>query len=508
MSDHLKDRLSRKSIIESGELQQGIKKKTIVGAGFSIFAQTANYTIQTIGTIIMARLLLPEDFGLVTMVVTFSLLIQNFGLNGFTEAVVQRQEITQPEMSRLFWVNLLIMSALTAAFIAFSPLIVWFYKEPQLKRIAMALAFTILFGGLSTCHLALLTRNMKFKIYSMIQVGAALFSTGLGVLLAARGYGYWSLVLRRLSLPLITAVLAWLLCRWLPSLPGKGPSIRPLLAFGFKTYGNFLLSYVRNNLDRILIGKAFGKAPLGNYDRANQLSSLLPNQLTIGLSGVGVAALSRLRNDPKRYLNYFEKSLSILSFVGFPGSILLTLIGKDIIIFLLGSNWSTAGDIFVALGPAIGVFVIYSTSTWLHISLGRPDRLLKWSVGMLIASALAYAVGLQYGPLGVAIAYSTLFYILLVPALHYAGKPINIKVSFYLSIIWKYWLASFLAGAITWSIFHILGTPTAFYAQLSLLARITLASVIYLLMYLGLIYVLFKGFRPLSLLVSTVKEVF
>jgi PST family polysaccharide transporter len=349
---------------------------------------------------------------------------------------------------------------------------------------------------------------MKFKIYSMIQVGAALFSTGLGVLLAARGYGYWSLVLRRLSLPLITAVLAWLLCRWLPSLPGKGPSIRPLLAFGFKTYGNFLLSYVRNNLDRILIGKAFGKAPLGNYDRANQLSSLLPNQLTIGLSGVGVAALSRLRNDPKRYLNYFEKSLSILSFVGFPGSILLTLIGKDIIIFLLGSNWSTAGDIFVALGPAIGVFVIYSTSTWLHISLGRPDRLLKWSVGMLIASALAYAVGLQHGPLGVAIAYSTLFYILLVPALHYAGKPINIKVSFYLSIIWKYWLASFLAGAITWSIFHILGTPTAFYAQLSLLARITLASVIYLLMYLGLIYVLFKGFRPLSLLVSTVKEVF
>ncbi|TFG48646.1 MAG: hypothetical protein E4H40_04335, partial [Candidatus Brocadiia bacterium] len=241
MSDHLKDRLSRKSIIESSDLQQGIKKKTIVGAGFSIFAQTANYTIQTIGTIIMARLLLPEDFGLVTMVVTFSLLIQNFGLNGFTEAVVQRQEITQPEMSRLFWVNLLIMSALTAAFIAFSPLIVWFYKEPQLKRIAMALAFTILFGGLSTCHLALLTRNMKFKIYSMIQVGAALFSTGLGVLLAARGYGYWSLVLRRLSLPLITAVLAWLLCRWLPSLPGKGPSIRPLLAFGFKTYGNFLL---------------------------------------------------------------------------------------------------------------------------------------------------------------------------------------------------------------------------------------------------------------------------
>jgi O-antigen/teichoic acid export membrane protein len=508
MSENSRNRINEQSILRSSDLQQGIKKKVIVGAGFSVFAQTANYTIQTIGTIIMARLLVPEDFGLVTMVATFSLLIQNFGLNGFTEAVVQREEITQNQMSKLFWVNLLIMSALTIGFVAVSPLIVWFYKEPQLKRISIALALTILFGGLSTCHLALLNRNMKFKIYSLIQVGAALSSTGLGVLLAMQGYGYWSLVLRRLSLPLVTAILAWLFCRWLPSLPGRGPSIKPVLTFGIKTYGNYLLTYIRNNLDRILIGKAFGKAPLGHYDRANQLSSLLPNQLTIGLSGVGVAALSRLRNDPQRFLGYFEKSLAILSFVGFPGSILLTLMGKDIIIFLLGKNWSTAGDIFVALGPAIGVFVIYNTSTWLHISLGRPDRLLKWSIGVLIASALAYSIGLTFGPLGVAIAYSTLFYFLLIPALHYAGRPMKIKVSFYFSIIWKYWMASFSAGAITWLIFHMLAVPSLFYEQLSLLARIALGSVVYLLMYLSAIYVLFRGLKPLSLLVSTVKEVF
>jgi O-antigen/teichoic acid export membrane protein len=104
-----RDRTVDRSIINSADLQQGIKKKVIVGAGFSVFAQTANYTIQTIGTIIMARLLVPEDFGLVTMVVTFSLLIQNFGLNGFTEAIVQSEDVDQNRLSRLFWVNLLIM---------------------------------------------------------------------------------------------------------------------------------------------------------------------------------------------------------------------------------------------------------------------------------------------------------------------------------------------------------------------------------------------------------------
>jgi len=495
------------SIIPAAALQQGMRKRVIVGAGFSVFAQTANYAIQTVGTIIMARLLLPEDFGLVTMVVTFSLLLQNFGLNGFTEAVVQSQDLTQDQMSKLFWVNLLIMSTLTVVFIAGSPLIVWFYKEPQLKRISMALAFTIVLGGLSTCHMALLNRNMRFKISSLIQVAAALVSTGLGLAMAWGGYGYWSLVWRRLCLPLTTALLAWAFGRWLPGLPKRGAKIGRLLSFGIKTYGNYLLTYVRNNLDRILIGKAFGKTPLGQYDRANQLSSLLPNQLTIGLAGVGVAALSRLRNEPKRYLSYFEKSLAILSFVGFPGSILLTLVGKDIIVFLLGKNWSTAGDIFVALGPAIGVFVIYNTSTWLHISLGRPDRLLRWSIGVLLASALAYAIGLRFGPLGVAVAYSTLFYILLIPALLYAGRPMKIRVSYYLSILWKYWVASFAAGACFWLLAHGLEMTGSLYGHLGILARILLGSVFYLSLYMAGISVLFKGMAPLKLLMSTLKDV-
>jgi PST family polysaccharide transporter len=497
----------RSSVLTSTGLKHGMRKRVIAGAGFSVFAQTANYAIQTVGTIIMARLLLPEDFGLVTMVATFSLLIQNFGLNGFTEAVVQSEELTQDQMSKLFWINLLIMTALTALFIAASPLIVWFYREPLLRRIAVALAFTILLGGLSTCHMALLNRNMRFKISAMIQVIAAFLSTAVGLMMALRGWGYWSLVWRRLALPLVTFIMAWIFCRWLPSRPSRRGEARGLLTFGVKTYGNYLLTYVRNNLDRILIGKAFGKGPLGHYDRANQLSSLLPNQLTIGLAGVGVAALSRLRNEPQRYLSYFGKSLAILSFVGFPGSILLTLTGKDIIIFLLGKNWSTAGDIFVALGPAIGVFVIYNTSTWLHISLGRPDRLLKWSIGVLLASTLAYSIGLRFGPLGVAVAYSTLFYVLLIPALLYAGRPLKISASYYLSILWKYWLAAFAAGACFWLLAHGLGATSSIYGHLGILMRILLGSVLYLAMYLTAIFALFKGFTPLSLLVSTVKDI-
>jgi PST family polysaccharide transporter len=490
---------------ETEHLRSGLKAKALKGAGFSVFAQTANYGLQTIGTIIMARILSPEDFGLVAMVAVFSILVQNFGFNGFTEAVIQQKELSADQLSKLFWVNALIMAGLTVLFAALAPAIAWFYGEPVLKGISTGLALSIIFSGLGTCHLALMGRNMKFNQAAVAQVLGALISTVLGIGAALAGTGYWSLVLRRVSLPLATTVFAWVLCRWRPGRPAKGTDIRPMLMFGYKTYGNFLLSHIRNNLDKILVGKAFGKAPLGHYDRAYNLSSVLPNQLTIALTSVGIATLSRLTGDTRKYLSYFSKALAILCFVGFPGSVLFTILGKDIIFLLLGDQWSIAGDIFAALGPGIGVFVIYNTSVWLHVSLGRADRLLKWSVVVLAASVVSYSLGLLFGPLGVAIAYSAMFYVLLIPALWYAGRPAGIKPSFYLAIIWKYWAAAFGSGLLYWAAFRYVSPAGAFYGSLGVFGRIVLGSILYAGLYMAAIAALFKGLGPVGMFVEAVR---
>jgi len=489
-------------------LRSGLKKRALRGAGFSVFAQTLNYGTQTVGTIIMARILSPEDFGLVAMVAVFSILVQNFGLNGFTEAVIQQKELSPHQMSKLFWVNFLIMAGLTVLFIALAPVIAWFYGEPVLKGISLGMALSIIFSGLGTCHLALMSRNMDFRRSAIAQVLGALVSTIIGIGMALSGSGYWPLVVRRVSLPLVTAIFAWLMCSWRPGIPAKGTDIRPMLMFGYKTYGNFLLSHVRNNLDKILVGKAFGKTPLGHYDRAYNLSSVLPNQLTIALTSVGIATLSRLTGDPRKYRSYFSKALSILCLVGFPGSVYFTLLGKDIIYLLLGDQWSIAGDVFAALGPGIGVFVIYNTSVWLHISLGRPDRLLKWSILVLGASILSYSLGLLFGPLGVAIAYSAMFYVLLIPALWYAGKPAGIKPSFYLAIIWRYWVAAFASGLFYWLAFRFIGPAADFYRHLKPFGRIAVGSVVYTVLYLAILAVLYRGLKPLRLLTEAVQGMF
>ena len=495
------------ALLSTEHLQSDLRAKAIKGAGYTFSGQTIGYAIQTIGTIVLARLLSPEDFGLVAMVSAFSLLIQNFGFNGFIEAVVQREEITHDQMSKLFWVNLAIMSGLTLAFMALAPVIAWFYKEPQLRKMTLVISSSILFNGLTTCHFAVLTRNMKFHLTALIQLLAGVLSTVIAVLTALKGIGYWALVLRRISLPMLTAVLAWLMCHWRPGIPAKNTEIKPIIKFGLNTYGYFLMDYLRKNTDKVIIGKLFGKSPLGNYDRAGYLSAVLPTQLTYSLSGVGVATLSRLKNDTEKYLAYFSKSLSLIAFVAFPGSVFFTLVGKDFIVILLGPQWGAAGDFFTALGPAIGLVVIYDMNNWLHLSLGRPDRLLKWTIFVFIAALLAFFIGAIFGPMGVAIAYSVLFYLLLLPALYYAGRPLKIRASYYLSILWKYWAAAFLAGGAYWVFVNALKPVSHFYHHSGAFIRISFGSFLYAFIYLGLIIVFFKGLAPLSLLVSTLKGI-
>jgi len=489
-------------------LRHGLEMRAIKGAGFTISSQVINYGVQTVGTIVLARLLSPDLFGLVAMVETLSLLLQNFGFNGITEAVVQRPDVTQAEMSKLFWVYMFIMLASTAGFMAASPLIVWFFNEPQLKSITMVMALTILFGGLSACHLSLLTRNMEFHVIAAIQILAAFLSTAAAIVIAVKGFGYWALVLRRVSMQFFVAVFAWIFCRWRPGGLVREARIGPILRFTFRTYATYLIDYVRKSADKILIGKILGKTILGHYDRAYQLAAVLPNQLTASLSGVSLAALSRLRDDRDNYIRLFSKSLSLIAFIAFPMSVLLTLVGKNLIVFLLGPQWDEAGKIFSALGPSVGVVVIYYSIYWLHFSLGRADRLLRWSTFTLVVSLLAYALGILFGPVGVAVAYSILFYLLLIPALSFAGKPLNLRADFYISILWKYWLAAFLAAGVYGGLLYYMRFISDIYGHLGPMGKILFSGATYLGFYLAITILFFGGLSPLVSLHSVVRKFF
>jgi PST family polysaccharide transporter len=498
-----KDRYNKDDYFLPNTYDDDLKKRALRSAGFSITAQIINTGTQTIGTILLARMLSPDTFGLITMVATLSLLLQNFGVNGFTESIIQEEQISHEQISKIFWINAGINLSLTLIFIAMSPVFAWFYKEPRVIPVTIGMSLTILFSGLSVQHLALMKRKMQFARTAANQVFGTIFSVIVGIFMAFSGFGVWALLGRRISLTFSITVGAWLLCCWKPGLPFNKEKVRHIIKFALNTYGNFCFLYFSRNIDKILIGWRYGSQNLGSYDRAYYLATIFHNQLNVPIAHVGVATLSRLKQDIKKCRDYYLKIISLISFIGMPVSCILTLAGSDIIDILLGPQWGAAGKTFSAFGPGIGVMLIYGTTGWLHYAMGRPDRLFRWSIFSTITTLSLLLIGLSYGPFFVAVAYSASYYVLFIPGVLYAGKPIDLRMNQLISAIWKNFLSALICGVIIYySFYH----SNQFNALLPFF-RIMFVSISFAAIYAIVIYLLYRSFEPFQSFFSLLKDI-
>jgi PST family polysaccharide transporter len=482
----------------------GLRRLAVRSAGVTVLSQSAGFMLQTIATVVLARLLGPADFGLLALVTTFSLLLMNVGLNGFTEAVLQRDHMDHALASNLFWINAVLGLLLAAAFAALGPLLARFYGEPRVTAVAGALALTILFTCLSVQHLALLKRAMRFPLVSANDVVARAVSVSVSVVLAVEGWGYWALVAGAVALTLSTAIGAWLLCRWVPGLPRRGSDTGTMVRFAMHTYARFLMGYCTSNLDKFLIGWRFGPAPLGLYRKAYDLFVMPSNQLSSPLTAVAVSALSRLTGEERRRSRHLLEALSTVAFVGMGLGAALTLVGRDFIRVLLGPRWDEAGRLFTLLGPGIGIMLVYGTHDWIHLSLGRPDRWVRWGVVELMVTTTLFVVALPWGPAGIALAWTASYWILTMPALWYAGQG-ELGIVPLADAVWKYVVAAAAAGSLAALLAPLAPWMAAAPALTASLARIATIAVVFGALYLGAVIVLHRGYAPLAHVAGLVR---
>jgi len=484
----------------------GLRRLAIQGAGVTVLAQSLGFAIQMIATVVLARLLTPADFGLVTMVTTFSLLLMNFGLNGFTEAVLQREEIDHALASNLFWINVGLGLLLTIGFAAAGPLLASFYGDPRVDAVAVAMSVTIFFTSVSVQHLALLKRAMRFSFVSANDILARAVSVAVSILLGWAAWGYWALVAGAVALPLATSIGAWTLCRWVPGLPRRGVGTVPMVRFAMNTYGRFVMDYFARNLDNLLVGWRFGPQPLGFYKKAYDLFVLPANQLSAPLTAVAVSALSRLTRDSTQHGRYFLRALSTLAFVGMGLGAGLTLMGKDLVVVLLGPGWEESGRIFTFFAPGIGIMLLYGTHGWIHLSIGRADRWFRWSVVEFAVTGLLFLLGLPWGPVGIAVAWVVSFWILTIPALWYAGRPARLGIAPVIGAVWKYVLASALAGCASAVIIRGIPSLAAASGSMGAIGRIVVISVLFGALYLCAVILLHRGCAPLSQVAELLRD--
>jgi len=259
---------------ESGEL----RKLTVRGAGATLFAGMSTLAIQVTATVTLARILTPKEFGLIAMVTTFSLLLVNFGFNGFTEAVVQRDEINEALASTIFWINLGFGIFLTVVFAASGSLLARFFHDTEVQHVAEFVSLTIVATSVSTVHLALLKRAMRFSAVSGNDIAARFISVLVSIGLGLKGWGYWALAVGAIAQPVSTCIGALWLCRWMPRRPRRVPGVKESLNFALHTYGNFGVNYLSRNTDNLLVGWRFNAQSLGYYKKAYDLFALTANQ--------------------------------------------------------------------------------------------------------------------------------------------------------------------------------------------------------------------------------------
>jgi len=396
----------RQEYFDTGHLTTTIASRTARGGVVTIASHGLKFVLSIGATAVLARLLSPHDYGLIGMVAVFTGFVALFKDLGLSLATVQRAEISYEQISTLFWVNITISVAITALMIGLAPLIGWFYSEPRLVLITMVTATGFIFGGLAVQHEALLKRQMRFYALSVIAFLSMMIGYAVGIALAWRGAGYWSLVFSQLALLASNMLGVWLVCRWRPGRPQRNSGVRSMLSFGGNVTGYAVVNYISKNCDNLIVGRIFGPQPLGLYSKAVQLLGLPTDQINEPIATVSIPALSRLADSPERYRQAYLRIMEKVIMLTMPAVTLMLATSDWLVRIVLGSQWGPTAKIFVFMGVA-GLFQpVASTGGWLLVSQGRVRDMLRWSLINAPISIGSILAGLPWGVVGVAASWS------------------------------------------------------------------------------------------------------
>jgi len=492
--------IGAEAYFEDHKASTDLGRRALRGGIVLLAMQYGNGVLQMAASIILARLLVPEDFGLVaiiTVVTSLAPMLVDFGLG---EATAQRTRITPNQISSLFWFSTAIGVTATVVLAACSPLIAMIFREPRLGPIASFAAITFALTGVSSQHMALLRRTMQFGAIARIQVSSTFVGVVVAISMANCGYGYWALVLRPITNVLCVAFGAWTLCRWRPGFPVFDGQVKSMIRFGLHVVGFAVAYNLAKAVDRLGLGLFYRPDVVGYYQNATALYeySIL---LAFGqITAVGSASLSKLQSDPLVLRQRYEAALSALAFFMMPIAAILSVTGQDVTVLLLGEKWQVAGSLLSIIALR-GIFqVVEGSQAWLHLSLGKPSRWQNWGFLTLGVQAVALLGGLPFGAEGVAAASVVACVLLAVPSISYAGRPIGIDAAVVIRTVGRQLIGAIVTVAAGWWLQTtvLVGYPS--------LIRIFLSVAFCTCLYLAIVVGLFRVAEPLRIAASIARD--
>ena len=376
---------------------KSLKSKVLYGLLWKFMESGGTQGIQFVVSIILARLLLPKDFGIIGLITVYIQVANVFIQSGFGTALIQKKEVDDEDYSSVFYLSLFISIVLYVILYFTSPFIARFYSEPMLVQILRILSFTLILGVINSIQYTVISREMKFKKSFIVSLGGVFVSALVGVTMAYRGYGIWSLVFSQISGQVTSTVILWFTVRFRPKLLFSFKKIKELFRFGSNLLVSGLLDSVFNNLFPLIIGKLFGSTMLGYYNRGQSFPSLMVNNIDGTITGVMFPALSKFQNDRVQVKKLVRRMLVTSSFFVIPMMVGLAVVARPLVLLLLTAKWLPCVPFLQFACVTYALWPIFTANLQAITAVGRSDIFLKLEIFKKILLVVVVLISVHYG---------------------------------------------------------------------------------------------------------------
>jgi teichuronic acid exporter len=458
-------------------------QKTLTAVIWNFTGVLGNQLLQFLTTLVLARLLSPAEFGLVALMVVFTHLAATFVESGYGASLIQMQTVPRELASSVFYFNLAMALVLYGVFWYAAVPIAHFYREPLLVPIARVLALTVIFNALGLVQNCLLARQLNFRTQSKATVLATAVAGTIGIALALRGYGVWSLVVQSLCSTGLRALLLWGFSPWRPAWTFSAAAMRAMFPYGSRLLLSGLLGTLYESLIPLFIGKLFPKVELGYYSRAQGTQRLASGSFTTIIIDVIFPAYAAIQDDRVLLRDGYRKTILYTSVVLLPLMFGLAAIAHPLFLVLFTAKWLPSVPYFQVLCFSGALYHLHALNLNVLKATGRSDLYLRLTLIKLVLLVTGAAIAWRFGMMGIVLGQVAVSWLCLGVNTYYTKLLLNYSLRHQIADIGPYFAISLAAAAST----YYLGGRIA---HLDALLQVALLSLAMLFLFFGLVTLL------------------
>ena len=424
--------------------EESLKSKTVKGASWSFFDSIAGQGITFLVGLVLARLLSPEEYGLIGIITIFIAVFNSIVDSGFSNALIRKNDAKDIDYNTVFISNLVLSVFLFGVLYLSAPAISYFFNHPQLISLLRVMGSIVIINAFAIIQRTIFVKKVDFKTQTKVSLISSISSGVVGIGMALGGYGVWSLVGQQISRQFLNSLFLWIYSRWYPKLQFSFQSFKDLFSFGWKLLVSSLIDTVWKEIYQVIIGKCYSPVTLGQYTRAQQFASVCSSNLTTVVQRVSFPVLSSVQDDKERLKGGYKRIIKVAMLVTFVLMLGLAAVAKPLVLTLIGEQWLPCVPFLQIICLQMMLYPLHSLNLNMLQVQGRSDLFLKLEIIKKIIAIVPLVFGIFvniYWMLGCSVVTGFIAYYLNAyysgPFLNYSIKEqvIDILPSFGIAII-------------------------------------------------------------------------